>query len=58
MNPFEAKQFKKMIERVSKYNVDICNCEFGPHLDYKPDEDGEWIKTIDIKTILELFKEE
>lgn len=27
-----------------RYSLDICDCEVGPHIEPKPDDQGDWVR--------------
>lgn len=41
-----------MVEKLSKYNVEICNCFLGEHMETVESSDGEFFKVEDVEPIL------
>lgn len=41
-----------MVEKLSKYNVEICHCFLGEHMETIESSDGEFFKVEDVEPIL------
>jgi len=37
---------------LTRYNMSVCECEFGPHMELEKTPEGEWVKWEDVETLL------
>jgi hypothetical protein len=43
------------MKHIVRYDISICNCELGPHIDYEKNDTGDWVRFGDIeKAIIDI----
>lgn len=45
-------QLRKRLQNIKRYELNICNCVNGPHIDYENDSDGDWVRFDEIEDLL------